>query len=406
MRLRPLVRRVHFILTATLGLLVVLAGVSGSVLVFRAEIDAALNPELLRVEPGAAAAPLAEVVEAAREAVPDAVVGALRMPRRTDEPVEVWMRTPEEPEILAYVDPYSARVLGHRGAEDSAMGWLFHLHAELLAGETGALVVGLGGIALLLLALSGLWLWWPRRGKLHQALTLKRGAKLHRRLYDLHRAGGFYTLPLLVLLAVTGLSLIFYVAFQNGLNQVTGSPDRPGFPVVSPPPDGSLRPLDELTEAAERVLPEGEVSWLLLPAAPEAPFLVRKQLPGELHPNGKSFVAVDPYTAAVLEVRSGPGAPLGWRLYDVLYPLHIGHWGGLASRILYALVGLVPLFLAVTGLVVWRRRNAPRRSAPAAPSLRPRPSVSAHALPHEQARPRRLRPGPHDRALHGVPPAR
>ena len=71
---RPSVRRtatlLHRWVGLTVGLLLAVVGLSGSALVFREEIDLALNPELLRVEVRDARQPLAAVVGAARAAYP------------------------------------------------------------------------------------------------------------------------------------------------------------------------------------------------------------------------------------------------------------------------------------------------------------------------------------------------
>ncbi|MET0362414.1 MAG: PepSY-associated TM helix domain-containing protein [Sphingobium sp.] len=52
-----------------------------------------------------------------------------------------------------------------------------------------------------------------------------------------------------------------------------------------------------------------------------------------------------------------------------LHPLHDGSVGGLATRILTFLCGLVPPTLFITGLLHWRRRrsarSAPRAARPA-----------------------------------------
>ncbi|MFX9612122.1 PepSY-associated TM helix domain-containing protein, partial [Acinetobacter baumannii] len=85
-----------------------------------------------------------------------------------------------------------------------------------------------------------------------------------------------------------------------------------------------------------------------------APFVVRKRFPAELHPNGRSFVYVDQYDGEVLLVENALRSPLGTRLVNLFYPIHIGLWGGLPTRILQVLIGLTPAVLFITGLLMWR----------------------------------------------------
>jgi uncharacterized iron-regulated membrane protein len=106
------------------------------------------------------------------------------------------------------------------------------------------------------------------------------------------------------------------------------------------------------------------------PAKPGAPVVVRKRLPGDLHPNGMSYVFLDPHTGNVLRVDRAADASRGQRLVNLRYPLHIGHWGGMATRLLHALAGLMPSLLFVTGCRLWWNRKLRQRAASGAPRKR------------------------------------
>ncbi|MEH2296040.1 PepSY-associated TM helix domain-containing protein [Nostoc sp.] len=45
--------------------------------------------------------------------------------------------------------------------------------------------------------------------------------------------------------------------------------------------------------------------------------------------------------------------PLGARVLKSFVPLHYGTFGGLPTRIFYVFVGLAPLILFITRLVMW-----------------------------------------------------
>ena len=355
------------------GVLLAVIGLTGSALVFRAEIDRALNPRLLVVEPRGTARPLGDLVAAASAAFPDDVPRRVRFAQRADAPVEVWMGL--KPDRFVYVDPYTARVLGARRPTEFLTGWLFEVHAHLLAGETGHLVVGIGALILVGLAISGLWVWWPGRRKVRTALTVARDRGRRRLVFDLHRAGGFYVAGFLLLSGVTGASLVFHERFEAALNGAFRSAPIPPPPTAASSPALPRLPLDSALAVAERVAPGGYVSYVYVPAGPADPTVVRKRLPGELHQNGKTFVYVDPRDGRVLGLVSGPAAPTGARVYSALYPLHTGVTGGLPTRLLLVLVGLTPAALFVSGVLMWRARApapARRRSAAGAPRpLRP-----------------------------------
>lgn len=332
---------------------------------FRDEIDRALNPRLRRVVPAASRVPVQAVVAAATGAFPGERASRVRVPRTADGTYEVWLvrgtAPAAEPSRYAYVDPYRGVLLGTRAPNTFLTGALFQLHTHLLAGALGARVAGACGLALALLGATGLAVWWPGRGRVRTALTVARGASRKRRLYDLHRSVGFYASAFLILAGMTGASLVFHEPFRRGIYWATGTPDeRPAPPAPSPASLPTL-PLDTLLRAAERALPGGTVSYLYLPTRPRDALRVRKRRASELHPNGKSFVHVDPRTAAVLGVEDGAAAPAGARAYSALYPLHTGGVGGTATRVVAATVGLTPALLFATGVAIWRgRRRRPR----------------------------------------------
>jgi uncharacterized iron-regulated membrane protein len=77
--------------------------------------------------------------------------------------------------------------------------------------------------------------------------------------------------------------------------------------------------------------------------------------------DGLSRVVLDPYTGEVLgtlDLRTMPPADRFRRRW--LISLHAGEYGGVAMRAVYLVVGLVPVALAGTGLVVWWLRRKGR----------------------------------------------
>lgn len=364
---RGLPRWLHRVVGLGAGLVLVVSGITGSALVFRAEIDRALNPRLLVVAPGPARAPLQPALDRVAAAFPGEPITRVRMPREADGSYEVWLGA--APSRYAYVDPYSGRLLGARRPMEFLTGWLFLLHSHLLAGEAGHVVAGVAALALVALSLSGLVLWWPRRSpraawrQWRRALTVAGGAGAARLTYDLHRAAGFYASALLLVAGVTGASLVFQEGFERAAYWVTASSPPGRAPAAPAGGRASHLPVDSLMAVAERAQPGGTASYLYLPTAAGQAFRVRKRLPGEEHPNGKSFAHVDPSTGRLLAVEDGVRAPRGARLYSILYPLHVGTVGGGATRLLALGAGLALPLLALTGTLVWWRRGRVGRAS-------------------------------------------
>lgn len=375
---RSLTRLLHRVLGLAAGLVLVVTGLTGSALVFRDEIDAALNPRLRRVVPVGPRAPLQPVLDRVTRAFPGEAPTRVRMPRRPGDTYELWLGA--APSRYVYADPYRGVLLGARRPAEFLTGWLFLMHSQLLSGAAGGRVAGVCALILVALSVSGLVVWWPRAAPgrawraWRRALTVTRAAGPPRVAFDLHRAVGFYASGLLLVAGVTGASLVFHESFERAAYWVTASAPPPREPAVLRAPKTVHRPTplsaDLLLAIAERAQPGGTISYLYLPAGPGQPFRVRRRLPGERHPNGKSFVHVDPAAGRVLAVEDGSRATRGARLYSVLYPLHTGVLGGAPTRALAVAGGLSLPVLALSGLLVWWHRARRRRAGPGAPAGR------------------------------------
>jgi uncharacterized iron-regulated membrane protein len=357
--LRKVAFKLHSVAGLAIGVFVLVVSLTGSVLVFKPEIDRALLPELMVVERGALRVPLDVAVEQARKVAPGAV-SLIRMPQIDTDPYIVWPADPALPNV--YVDPYTGSVLGTLHHDEGLTGFLLHLHTELLAGERGLIVVGILGLLLVLLCLTGIVVWWPARGKLRMVLTVAWWRNWQRVTFDLHRAGGFWTLVFVLVTSVTGAALVFYEAAGVVVNWITASQLEQPVPPPSVPLSGAAPvPLEAALQAAAAELPELKPVYIYPPLEEEAPIGIRGRLPGELHPNGRSFVYVDQYSGAPVQVWNALQAGRGDRIRNTLYPIHIGRFGGTAMRILYVILGLAPAALAVTGTIMWINRHRQKK---------------------------------------------
>lgn len=366
--MKRLLRTLHRWLGLGVGLWAALVGLTGSVLVFSDEIDAWLNPQLLRVEPRAAAWHVDGAVAAVRERFAGEPLLSLRLPRAANEPIV--LRVGEQPVTDVYVNPYTSVVLGTRAEHGGAMGFLFDLHAHLLAGETGETVAGVLALVLIVMLVSGLVLWWPRRRQWAAAFKIRWSAAALPRMFNLHRVAGAMAAPLLLIAAVTGAMLVFHNPTTAFLIATLGGPPLSLPKTVPVASAGDMQPVSRLLASAAAALPDADIVSLKFPRQAGEPMVVRLRFESNTHPNGRSFVAVDPRTAEVLHVHDWRQAALGVRASDYKYPLHIGTAFGLPGRIIVLIAGLVPVLLLCTGGYVWWRKRAARRGLRADAYLR------------------------------------
>lgn len=368
-RLRQALAKLHLALGLGVGALFALLGLTGSVLVFYQGLDAALHPQIRVADPGPAPgwdSPLWDrALRTVRERWPERD-GAWRF-EASGEPGALAARY-QPPggghhgrRVMVWLSPDGAQVLREAEWGDYLMTWLYDLHMELLAGDTGRSVVGWAGVAMALLLLTGLWVWWPR-GSWLKALHFKRDAVRSRRLRDLHKLAGLAGLPLLLMLAITGAMLALPDESNALLARSVGAPTRPPRPQPAPEP-GPQIPLARALATARAAFPQARLAWVEAPGPAGGVILVRLQQPGD--PSRRfphSYAYVHPHSGALLATRDRARFGAGDVVNNWLHPLHDGSAGGLGLRALLVLMGLLPALLFVTGCWRWRVRAQARHS--------------------------------------------
>lgn len=359
--MKAIVRKVHRVLGLSVGIWAALTALTGSLLVFDDEMDALLNPRLLQVEPQALPRDVDAAVQSVRAAYPDEPLGGLRLPRTADEPYVFRIGTEQVRHV--HVDPYDAEILGSRAEHGGFFGFLWDFHVHLLVGETGETVSGYLALMLIVMLISGLVLWWPSRARLRRAFTINWQAAMLPRMYDLHRVVGAITVPLILTVVVTGAMLVFHTVTTGFLINTLGGPPLMSPPMVVASQKGVMTPVSQWIEQADASLPGARPVSIQFSDGERAA-VVRQRFEHNPHPNGRSFVAVNPYSAEVLKVHDWRTAGTGVRVSDYKYPLHIGDAFGLPGRLLVLIIGLMPLGLLLTGGYVWWRKRQRRVAVP------------------------------------------
>lgn len=231
-----------------LGLLLVVVTTSGVPLLWEAEITRAQHPEAYRAAgPGTMSfAEVADVVERHDSSF---------RPQSLYRTHGVVVADDFESGRRVSVDPSNGQVLAdfnpvtEGGFVATTMGLLYNLHLCLLSCEEypgyqqwlaaqvpgsaragfegekltwGGLLLGVMGLLLLLLAVSGVWLWWPGVKHWVRGVRVRWRKGRYARDYDLHQVAGMIALPLLLVWAVTGMGHEFGFVEKSWYQAVPG----------------------------------------------------------------------------------------------------------------------------------------------------------------------------------------
>ncbi|HEY0333141.1 MAG TPA: PepSY domain-containing protein, partial [Stenotrophomonas sp.] len=185
--------------------LVLWLALTGSLYLFKPQIEAWLDRPYDALPTNAAPAAPSAQVAVALAAVPGGVLGAYELPEAAGKAARV-MVAQHDKLWRVYVDPYRLRVLGRVDENRRPMRVLFYLHGELLMGRAGSMLVELAACWGVVMLLTGVALWWPRQWRGAAGVLYPRlwqGGRAFWR--DLHAVSGVWVSGLALFLILSGL---------------------------------------------------------------------------------------------------------------------------------------------------------------------------------------------------------
>ena len=376
---RKLWLKVHLYLGLFAGAVFVIIGLTGSILAFEYPLDEALNTNLMTVpvSDNQKIMPLDDIVAAGLKAVPaNGTVLNIDFPRHEQLAYALWFEQPSDnPDFPTrhqiFINPYTATVTGQRLLIDFDHIWrdpfkdfILRLHYTMGLGEKGMTIVGFIGIGLFFSVLTGLILWYPNKGQLKKALTIKRNASSERFNFDLHKTVGFYSSFILLFAIASGVYLVF-PDYGRGLVSVF-SPVTPWVSYQSIIPIGDKTPITmtQVTQITDARFPDGSYQYIVFPQNAQDVYLVGKRASDEInqhHPYRQLWI--DQYSGKIVHEQHADTRTAGDVFDEWLYPLHTGEAFGLTGQLIILMLGLIPLVLYVTGVIRWlQKRRAKKHS--------------------------------------------
>ena len=360
---------IHLYLGLSIGAVLVLLGLTGSILVFYLDIDQILNPQMEPTSVPYKMPAQQDILDALQQAHPTRQNSwRIEQPMHTDRPIMARYYTPIESvgknfaPLMLTVDPVTLEVTSSRLWGDYAMTWIYDLHYSLLLEKPGKIAIGIIGLISLISFISGIWLWWPGWGGLKQALKPQLRSGKARLNYDLHVLSGSYGLVFLLILSLTGAALALpdqTAMLVKPFSDLSSSPKI----ALNHSENASRITADQAVEIARQQFPQAELRWVETPGLNNQKAwriaLYQEGEPSRRFP--RTQVWIDPLTGEILALRDTKQDTGGDVLMHWLHPLHNGEVFGMTGRILVFIAGFLPLILFVTGLIRWLQKRRARR---------------------------------------------
>lgn len=362
-------RSVHRWAGLTIGLLLVLVALSGSLLLFQPQIFRWAHGDLIPTGMSSEVSSLDRWLANGRAAVPG-MHGpiAIWRPHVEHNITDAGMLVFEGGERAGFgqtglaavlVAPATGDVLGVIDVDHSLAYAPVFFHSSFLAGGFGSVAMGAVAVCTFLLLAIGLYLWWPSRARFVSKLsprplrTLKYAGRIHDWL-------GGWAVIVLLMSAFTGVYLAQPDWIEPALRVLPAAPaEAPTHPAAC----GKPVSLETAVAKAQVLVPGGV--WAAIEPQTSAnhwEILLNTHQSEAAHAQVHVLANLD---CGSVTVETLPGARPAREATELwMIGLHDGTALGRAGEIFMAIVGLMPLVLFWSGARMWWRRRTIGRGRP------------------------------------------
>ena len=362
-------------LSVPFGIIISLVALSGASLVFESEVTEAMNPHLYRIEVAENAERLAPsvIIEKLSGQIPDSLqVSSIQFSSEKDAACIVSFKNAGRKTLS--VNPYTGEVNGwiegNRFFQTmrSLHRWLLDAPAAKGEMSVGKMIVGVSTIVMIVILVSGLFIWIPRSRKaLKNRLSVSCTKGWRRFWYDSHVALGFYSTLFLLVMALTGLTWSFgwyrtaaYSLFGGGVkteqSHNTGSLQKE---TQQERPRKNIKPDYKVWDNVMHELEERYSSYGYIKVE-NGTVQINKTKGHGMRKSDK--VVFDTLTGKINNIVLYEEVPVSQKLKGFFYSFHTGSWGGVWTKILYFIAALIGGVLPLSGYYLWIKRTANKRS--------------------------------------------
>jgi uncharacterized iron-regulated membrane protein len=360
---RKIIFWLHLSAGVTCGLIIFTMCVTGALLTFERQILQFAEREFRLVKPDSTHLSVDTLLEKCRKFKP--AVSFTGITLQADPSASAMITT--KPDGVLYIDPYSGQILG-----EGSKSWreffreMTDLHRWLAAeGENRAAVRSITGFcnaAFLVLAISGVYLWLPKKWIKQNLRTItwfQRGLKSRARDFNWHNVIGFWCSTILIVITITAL-VISYEWANNLLYTLTASEKPSGVRAVAGR-DSKINIPKNLELLKTRTI-EQVPNWKSM----NIRFQTGKSSSIPISITDGS--SQNPFVRSQLTLNSNDGSVIRWEPYTQLNPgrklriwfrsLHTGEGVGIFGQIIAFVATVGGAFLVYTGLMLVTRRFA------------------------------------------------
>ncbi|HNL16281.1 MAG TPA: PepSY-associated TM helix domain-containing protein [Chitinophagales bacterium] len=376
---KKLIGDLHLWLGVASGIILFVICFTGTIYVFKTEIEEYLEPHKYNIEAQQQILPI-EILIANTEKETKGKVSRIAYTDNQTRPYEINVKTdPEDRRGTNFmVNQYTGKVIGSvKGPATEFFFTMFKLHRWLLLDmEKGRPITGAATLIFTFLCLSGFILWLPKKIKglrsFKPGLTIMWRARWKRINHDLHNVLGFYSLIFLLIMSLTGLTWS-YEWYNNGLYKLlTGKEmEQKGGPGGGKGNKGEKGKKDNKSIEAQESIIIPTITYekaldiantklayqgktiINKIAQDGSPYEVIKFNKDRFNEEAADKLTINATSGNIEKVELFDDLSLGERVMKQIRGLHVGTTYGMWSKVIYFIVCLIATSLPITGIIIW-----------------------------------------------------
>ncbi|RIW34617.1 PepSY domain-containing protein [Bacillus salacetis] len=385
--------RWHFYAGIIFAPFLVILAITGSVYLFKPQIEQVIYQEYFEVTPGENRVSAEKQLQEVKRLYPDAIISKYRPGEDRARSSEVGIINNDE-SLTVFMDPYTGKSIGSLNNEDRIMNKIEEFHGELMAGTTGDRVVELAACWAVVLIVTGAILWFPRKKEKIFGVFIPRFTKGKRVfLRDLHAVPAFWISAGMLFLIMTGLP---WSGFWGANFQTIATNSGAGYPPsiwAGSAPASTIQTKDiaDVPWAAETLdVPKSDIEGFVPVSIDETMSTANREgidpgytisIPGDKEgvytisaypPKAQDEITmhVDQYSGAVLTDYRYDHYGFVGKMVALGITLHKGTQFGFLNQLFSLFICLGIILVAVSGFILWlKRKPSDHMGAPKGPGI-------------------------------------
>lgn len=352
---KKMIYKIHAYISLIFFIPLIIICFSGSLLVYKDEIDHILIPQKIKTYGSSQKARLdfdilLNFVSKRHE---NSQIVGWHINKNTNTADKVWLVKHGEKEWnYLYIDAFSGEIKTEPNPLYSGVtGVILGIHANLLLGKNGKIFVGIIGILIFIISITGFAVYknfWKNLFRL-------RFAKVAVFMSDIHKFIGVFSTPILLAISLTGawweLRFLFLPKFDNSNFIINEQIYNKNLSVES------------IIKRAKSDLPGFKLHYIGFPAFNGANITLYGYKDGQsfLYDEYASQITYDKNSGELLYIKDIDNANFKEKFLSSFRKAHFGYYNE-TTKFIWFLIGLTPLILTISGLYLWiKRTNFKRR---------------------------------------------